>query len=214
VDLSLPIVNQTHIPYSAAISLIFDPPDGFVSNTGLGVFVRAIFDIESDIKIYYEVGALEAPVVQPTLKSSYATPKSPYILLDTPFKASRNRILTIICVVQYYDELGDIVEFRSDPRTIGYVVEASARPYSYGFLVPGVESNGMFIKFGMEVAGKARAQTAGGQEFANFFTELGKGTYDGQVRPLNLTILDPDLVGFEGGFPGMLVEYRRQSCLG
>ncbi len=31
------------------------------------------------------------------------------------------------------------------------------------------------------LTGKARAQAAGGQEFADFFTNLGVGTYESQV---------------------------------
>ena len=43
-----------------------------------------------------------------------------------------------------------------------------------------------------------RAQAAGGQEFADFGTELGVGTYKDQARPLNLPDIDEDLSGFEG----------------
>ena len=43
-----------------------------------------------------------------------------------------------------------------------------------------------------------RAQAAGGQEFANFTSELGVGTYENQARPLVLPEIDDDLSGFEG----------------
>ena len=49
---------------------------------------------------------------------------------------------------------------------------------------------------------KARAQTAGGQEFADFYSHLGYGTYANQTHALHLPDIDPDLNGFEGGFAG------------
>ena len=79
-----------------------------------------------------------------------------------------------------------------------YVVESSDRPNSFGFLVPGVESKGVysfyyslthslthskgiFLRVGLEMKAAARAQTAGGQEFADFNTKLATGTYEDQV---------------------------------
>lgn len=53
----------------------------------------------------------------------------------------------------------------------------------------------------------ARAQAAGTQEFADFFTELGVGTYSSQVTALHLPSLDPDLTGFEGGVPGLSCSF-------
>jgi hypothetical protein len=55
---------------------------------------------------------------------------------------------------------------------------------------------------GLEIEAAARAQLAGGQEFADFATPLGVGTYATQIRALYLLGIDPDLQGFEGGFPG------------
>ncbi len=92
---------------------------------------------------------------------------------------------------------------RSELLTLEYIVEGSARPYSYGFLVPGIESGGYFVRFAMEVAGVARAQAAGGQEFADFFTDLGIGTYATQIDALNLMAMG-NLTGFEGGFAGSI----------
>ena len=40
---------------------------------------------------------------------------------------------------------------------------------------------GNFVSVRLEMAAAARAQAAGGQEFADFSTELGVGTYIGQV---------------------------------
>ena len=56
------------------------------------------------------------------------------------------------------------------------------------------------MKFVLEAVATARA-TTGSQEFADFFNSKGIGTYSGQIIPLQLTQLDPDLTGFEGGFP-------------
>lgn len=50
------------------------------------------------------------------------------------------------------------------------------------------------------MAAAARAQAAGGQEFAYFSSYLGVGTYPGQLAHIHLPDLDPDLNGFEGGY--------------
>lgn len=68
--------------------------------------------------------------------------------------------------------------------------------------MPGVETGGYFTRVGIEESAAARAQLAGGQEFADFATELGIGTYSDQLRLLHLPSIDPDLDGFEGGFTG------------
>jgi hypothetical protein len=44
-----------------------------------------------------------------------------------------------------------------------------------------------------------RAQKPKGQEFADYFSALGKGPYENQLNLLRLTDIDPDLTGFEGG---------------
>jgi len=59
---------------------------------------------------------------------------------------------------------------------------------------------GTFVSVALEMAAAARAQAAGGQEFADYSTNLGVGTYSGQVQPLQLPLIDPDLNGFEGGY--------------
>jgi hypothetical protein len=65
----------------------------------------------------------------------------------------------------------------------------------------------------MEMKAAARAQAAGGQEFANFSTNLGVGTYYNQLQPLQLPTLDDDLNGFEGGYVSSTfiqhLSYRR-----
>lgn len=174
--------------------LYIDPPNGHISPAALGVFVRSN---DPDAVVYWEVFATGSTPVLPSLESlAPLTYDTPYIELDTPFKASRNRTLIVVAVVT--DPEGNT---RSKQITLDYVVEGSARPNSYGFLVPGIESGGYFVRYGVEIAATARAQVAGGQEFADFFTNLGIGTYDTQIQAINLLELDPDLTGFEGGFP-------------
>lgn len=68
--------------------------------------------------------------------------------------------------------------------------------------MPGIETQGYFVRLGVEMEAAARAQLAGGQEFADFATKLGMGPYQKQLTLLHLPSLDPDLTGFEGGFTG------------
>lgn len=176
--------------YSSSLKLYFDPPPGTTTPHAMGVHVWSNDDAAT---IYYE---LSSTVVDPTYSSSTANYSSPYIQIVTPFKASRNRTLTIVAVTT--DTEGN--KYRSEQLSVNYFVEATSRPYAYGFLVPGIESGGYFILFAMEVAATARAQAAGSQEFADFYTNLGIGTYSSQIQALDLLAIDSDLQGFEGGF--------------
>jgi hypothetical protein len=180
---------------SNEVKLFYDPPDRSFSPCALGLFVRSN---KESAKVYYEFeDVLSQVVADPTLGSAFATWETPYIHLNTPFGATRNRSVTIVAVWFDYQAQSLV---RSEPYALRYIVEADARPLAFGFLVPGVESSGFFIKFTIEMKAAARAQAAGGQEFADFNTELAVGTYDGQIVPLDLPSLDPDLRGFEGGF--------------
>jgi hypothetical protein len=188
---SKPIIFNPEISNSSTLILYADPPSGHSSPHAMSAFVRAN---DKNALVYYDdKGEL------PTLESPFLTYDTPYIQLDTPFKASRNRTLIVIAVV--IDETGI---YRSQQITLRYFVEGAARPFSYGFLVPGIESGGYFLRYGVEIAATARAQVAGGQEFSDFFTDLGIGPYGTQITPLNLLRFDQDLTGFEGGFPGTL----------
>ena len=40
---------------------------------------------------------------------------------------------------------------RSQQYTLEYFIESDARPYSSGFLVPGVESGGYFLKLKVQI---------------------------------------------------------------
>ena len=71
----------------------------------------------------------------------------------------------------------------------------------------------------IEVPAAARAQVAGGQEFADFNTSLGIGTYSTQLKLLHLPSIDRELGGFEGAFSantsfghyGFVVPYHNQA---
>ncbi len=78
--------------------------------------------------------------------------------------------------------------------------------FSFGFFVPGLHGGGYFARVGLEMESKARAQLAGGQEFADFNTTLGIGTYQDQLRLIHLPSIDPDLIGFEGGFASLTLS--------
>jgi hypothetical protein len=201
------------IDYSNELDIFYDPPNNTFSESALGVFVRAN---KPDAKIYYEFeDVLTQFVSDPTLDSAYTTWDSPYIHLNTPFGATRNRSINL-CIVWFDSSIQSLV--RSPMVALRYTVEANDRPQSFGFLVPGVETDGYFVKFVLEMKAAARAQVAGGQEFADFYTDLGVGTYQNQVIPMRLLDLHSDLGGFEGGFSvnctdrlhhyGILVPYH------
>lgn len=188
------------------LTIFIDPPEGHSSPAALGVFVRAS---DPEAVVYYD----EQGGNPKLLTTNNLTYDSPYLQLDTPFKASRNRTITFIARLRVITEVAGVEEtnyYVSEIVTRHFFVEGSARALSYGHLVPGVESGGFFVSFGLEMAATARAQVAGGQEFADFNTTLGIGTYLNQVAALNLTKIDTDLTGFEGGFPGTLMPLHAQ----
>eukprot|EP00605_Chrysophyceae_sp_TOSAG23-4_P002863 GSChrysophyteH1.ASY1.ANO1.3153.1 assembled CDS len=189
-----PSILET-LDLSSELEIFYDPPNNTFSECALGVFVRAN---KEDAKIYYEFEDVYTKIVaDPTLDSAFLTFDSPYVHLNTPFGASRNRAVNLV-IVWFNPMLQSLV--RSPLLALRYVVEANARPESFGFLVPGVESSSYFLKFVIEMKAAARAQVAGGQEFADFYTELGVGTYQNQIIPMHLLDLHEDLNGFEGGF--------------
>jgi hypothetical protein len=77
---------------------------------------------------------------------------------------------------------------------------------------------GYFARMAIEVPSAARAQVAGGQEFADFNTSLGIGTYATQMKLLHLPTIDRELGGFEGAFSantshghyGFIVPYHNR----
>jgi hypothetical protein len=188
VDENMAITNITS---RITLKLRVLPEDGTFSPTALAAFVRSD---STKAKIYYTIDG-----DSPTLKSSWLTYDSPYLHIETPFYSGRRRKVTAVAV-----EIGlDGSYYRSEEVTYYYLVEGSDRPGAYGFLVPGVESSGYFLRVALEVEAAARAQVSGSQEFADFNTTLGLGPYSSQIRALHLPSIDPDLTGFEGGFSGM-----------
>ena len=170
--------------------LTHDPPDGAMTPHAMGVYV---YCTEESARIYYETDGAASV----SLSSAYATRTAPYIHIGPVFGATRERTLAIVCVFQ--DNDGTYT--RSNQIELNYIVETDARPLAYGFLVPGVESDGYFLKFVIEQKAAARAQVAGGQEFADFYTYLGIGPYvtPRQIFHMKLNDLMDDMNGFEGG---------------
>jgi hypothetical protein len=224
------IKQDPNIPMSSTLFLIFDPPDGASTPTAMGLFAMASIPTA---RVYYTVycSDLECPKgvpadrikecedvngiwneadfsCHPTIQSPSLTFENPYIQLNTPFLASRNRTVAIIAIAAEGVGFAKTVQY-----DLFYYVEAGDRPNSFAFMVPGPESNGMFLRVGIEMKAQARAQTAGGQEFADFFKDLGVGTYDTQIRALKLNDFDNDLVGFEGGFAVNVTDDRHYGIL-
>lgn len=173
------------------LSILVDPPSGHLSPTGLGLFARA-----SDINatIFYTIawsvqGSTDVMPIQPTWNkatkmnginngivtgtNTYAIGyNTPYIQITTPYGMGRN-VAVVMIAIGYSQQ--HLEYYRSGLKTLYYFVEAAGRAYSYGFLVPGPESKGQFISVALEVAAVARAQAAGSQEYADFFSYLGSG---------------------------------------
>jgi hypothetical protein len=202
---SISLYNPTNNP----LQLFVDPPEGYFASKALGVFMRCLSakGDSTNTKVYYTIDGDE-----PTKQSSYTTYEFPYVHIDTPFRVGRSRVFQAVCTEKSID--GNF--YRSELITRHFTIEAGSRPKrfspavpvsltlpltsSYGFFVPGVNGGGYFTRVTLEMESKARAQLAGGQEFADFNTTLGIGTYQDQLRLLHLPSIDPDLIGFEGGF--------------
>ena len=215
---------------SNRLTLMWDPPSGASSPTTLSVYVQA-----NDPKaiIFYETNLVPTllvppiPTSLPNLTSSVATNIRPYIQVQTPFLRNidgsaiepyllRNMSLSFVAVSTHNQFL-----IRSKVYHLKYFVEGQARRNSTGYLIPGVQTDGWFVKFRMEMISALRAQAAIRQELADYDTttetpdpitgiisparlhRIATGTYKKQLKLLHLTDLDPDLTGFDGGFPGI-----------
>lgn len=168
LDSSLSIVDNTQIKYDVNnplwnwLNLLVDPPTQAFSPSALGVFARA--NSETAV-VYYNLGdAEDAPYHSTATQADY---ENPYIHVDTPFLAPRVRILTLVAM----DWDGVNTNFLRSPQYVmNYTVEADDREkrytwlwhridlidlkifvYSYGFLVPGPETNGSFLRVGEPV---------------------------------------------------------------
>lgn len=198
------IILDLNILQSSTLSIIYDPPNNHMEPAAISVFARGS---DPTSVIYYELDTDGTTCNDPTTSSTMITYNTPYIEVKTLFKGKRNRILKLIAVL--FNDNG-IPVYRSQQYELNYIVEGGDRPDSYGFLIPGTESNGYFLRFRIQVPATARAQSASGQEFADFFSHLGYGTYPStpypQIEALNLVDIDPDLQGFEGGFAGMIIH--------
>lgn len=180
---------ENTLPLLPELVVYYDPPNGTDSPTALGVYAWTHYPTAM---IYYDVTG-----ASPTVNSSYLTQEAPYFTVVTPFKGLRGRLVSMIAV--YTDLQGNT--YRSKLYKLHFNVESSSRPLSYAYMIPGVESGGYFIQIRLEEDAAARPQSSTTQEFADFFAELGIGTYGKQVSPLKLTDIDEELTGFEGGFP-------------
>jgi len=211
-DPTVPITELNFIE-DPTIQIYCDPPGGFVPKA-LGLFARATRmvgiapnEVEEKGVIYYEVSNTEGNLIKPpTLNSPMLTYESPYIHVFTGFDSALLKTIVMTAVFGQGDE-AVLIPFRSANKTLEFTVEGGDRQNSFAFMIPGVETAGHFLRVALEVQAAARAQSAGSQEFANFYTPGGIGTYpktdkmDAQVLWYDLpNELDKDLDGFEGGY--------------
>lgn len=219
------------------LTLLVDPPTGAFSPTALGVFAQAtsptailFYTIQwavlgdTVVPVSYPqyntiskmsgfVQTSDGLTLVPNTTTYVAYNNTPYIHINTPYAKGRNVVVCIIAVDW------DIVEeeyFRSAEYKFDYIVEATDRQKAYGFFVPGPETTGHFVSFSIEMKAAARAQSAGGQEYADFFSDLGIGTYPDQVVPLHLPSVVPNLTnleGYEGGFAVNMTNGRHYGIL-
>lgn len=187
-DLITPISEQEDIIFTPNHSVMYDPPNGTFTAHAMFLYV---FSNTPSMRFYYDLlGG------SPTLSSDYVESDTPYIQVKVPFLGTSDRHVVVVGVIQ--DEEGQL--YRTEQFNLTYIVESYERPFSYGHFIPGVESNGYFLQIGMEMVASARAQAAEKQEFADFNTRLGLGTYETQINTIHLPTIDDDLIGFEGGF--------------
>lgn len=209
------ITNRKDILFSSSIELLFDPPNFASFPHAMALFVQVKGN--QSARIYYEMDKYnyvykKTFIEKPSLDSKFVTFRTPYIQIDSPYLYPRQRNIYIVAVI--VDPIKGLL--KSKEYFLTYFVEAKARPKSFGYFVPGLESSGYFLKVALEIVAKARAQATTNQEFADYFTGYKAGTYNHQVDSLHLPTLDSDLIGFEGGYAinvssgqfGVLVPYH------
>lgn len=159
----------------------------YVAPTALAVYARPT---DNNARVYY------------TIDGSDPTFESPYVMFNTPYiHLTNGSFLQLIAFSSMIDVYGHSHFARSRLYQIRYHAEASKRPDGYGYLVPGIETSGYFVGLRLEMNFSAiRAQKPKGQEFAEYYSYLGKGPYKNQLTLLPLLETDPDLTGFEGGY--------------
>jgi hypothetical protein len=106
----------------------------------LGIFVRCS---DPAAKIHYEITYGGVFLSNLTESSPYASYSSPYISVNTPFGEISAR--TVVLQAVYTDPITG-AKTRSKKYTMDYRIEGAARPNSYFFLVPGLETKGTEIK--------------------------------------------------------------------
>jgi hypothetical protein len=133
----------------------------------------------------WQGGMNGAPDQSPTIDSPWV-PSGGFVLIDED---------TILIAAGYSAE----DNLLSSTAAVGSYTIARGR-YGYGYFVPYYNSaigfNGMLTRLDLQSPGQA-------PDFANFQTKLGQGSFDGQLRVLDLTQFDPDLKGFQGGFQAL-----------
>ena len=159
----------------------------YFAPTALTVYARAT---DSSARIYYTIDGKD-----PTFQSSFIAYDTPYIHLIN------GSSLNLVAFSSLVDVYGHSHFARSQQYEIRYYTEASNRPNGYGYLVPGIDTSGIFVSLRLEMNFSAvRAQKPKGQEFAEYYSYLGMGPYKDQLQLLPLLEIDPDLTGFEGGY--------------
>ena len=192
------ITSSPGVTVDPTLQIFYDPPINASIPHALGLYVWCN---NKDAKIYYNLDALGA-LLPVTFDNEYVNFESPYIHISTPYQSGRLRIVQLIAVVSS----GASYKISSLLK-LQYYVEGSDRPNSFAFFVPGVNSDGYFLKVAIENKASARAQSAGSQEFGDFYSKDGIGTYaatvtaTSQASYLRLLDIDSDLTGFEGGIP-------------
>ena len=216
------------------LTVMWDPPVGASCPTTLSVYVQAT---DPNAIIFYETNVAEESNAPLNMTSRVATSNRPYIQIQTPFRryidgtaiepfTMRNMTLSLVAVSTYNQ-----FWIRSQVYRLRYYIEGQARRNATGFLVPGIETDGWFIKFRMEMRSSLRAEAAIRQELADYDTtsvspdpitgiiskarlhRIATGTYRNQLNLLHLTELDPALTGFDGGFPVNTSDHRQYGIL-
>lgn len=158
----------------------------FIASSALSLYARAS---DETARVYYSTTGLP-----PTFSSPHLTHDTPYLHLDDAPP------LYLVAFSSFTDVFGETHVARSKQLKVVFHAEAKERPASYGYLVPGVESGGFFVGIRLEMNFSAiRGQRPEGQEFAEYYSHLGKGPYKDQLNVLQLTAVDGELQGFEGG---------------
>ena len=144
------------IQLDPSLTLYVEPEDGYFSEKAMAVFVRCS-NPSSEVRIYYElsrtvvgIGLTFNPLTQ---ESNYRGYDDPYIQIDNPFTEGTRRNIQLQAV---FTDAVTLDQRKSEIITRRYFVEAAARPGSFMFLAPGVETGGRFVSVALEMEAAAR----------------------------------------------------------